>query len=237
MSSDPFWAKEPKILFQSDRLAEFFPSSKLSNVENYNAIARLGIYISILLMLYHSQGKYAFIGILAALITYFLHKNDPLTPFIKTTSREQNSSPKPHPRESMETYENTQCTPPSLDNPFMNATMKDYLQADPKTGAIVDRPPACNPNDPETKKQIDKYFNNNLFKDVTDVFGKMNSQRQFFTMPWTTIPNDPQGDFAKWLYASPTTCKENADFCNPYEDLRAKRPVMVNPNINPEKTA
>lgn len=227
MSSDPFWVQEPQILFQRDRLAEFFPSRKLSKVDNYNAITRLGIYISILLVLYHSHGKYAFIGILTALVTYFLYQNDPVT---------QTSPPKARPLEAVEALENTQCTPPSLDNPFMNATMKDYLSTDPKTGAIIDRPPACNPNDPETKKQMDKYFNNNLFKDVTDVFGKMNSQRQFFTMPWTTIPNDPQGEFAKWLYASKTTCKENADFCNPYEDLRAKRPVMVNPNINPQKT-
>jgi hypothetical protein len=54
-------------------------------------------------------------------------------------------------------------------------------------------------------------------------------------MPWTTIPNDPQGEFAKWLYASKTTCKENADYCNPYEDLRAKRSPLVDPNVNPLK--
>jgi hypothetical protein len=227
-AADPFWADFPQILIKTDRLSEFFPSKKLSRTENLNAITRLGIYISALLILYHSHGKYAFVGIFTALVIYFAHKNNLDIPLLP-------KSPPPSSVAPVESLQNTQCTSPTLDNPFMNATMKDYLNADPKTGAIVDRPPACNTNDPEIKKQMDKHFNNNLFKDVTDVFGKMNSQRQFFTMPWTTIPNDPQGEFAKWLYASKTTCKENADYCNPYEDLRAKRTPLVDPNVNPLK--
>jgi hypothetical protein len=226
-AADPFWADSPQILINPDRLSEFFPSNNFSKTENLNAITRLGIYISIILVLYHSHGKYAFVGIFTALVVYFVHKYNVDIPLL------QHSTPSQRTVLPVESLENTKCTPPTLDNPFMNATMKDYLKADPKTGAIVDRPPACNSNDPEIKQQIDKHFNNNLFKDVTDVFGKMNSQRQFFTMPWTTIPNDPQGEFAKWLYASKTTCKENADYCAPYEDIRAKRTPLVDPNVNP----
>ena len=48
----------------------------------------------------------------------------------------------------------------------------------------------------------------NLYKDVSDIFSKNNSQRQFYTTPVTTIPND-QGSFADWLYKTPPTCKEN----------------------------
>jgi hypothetical protein len=82
---------------------------------------------------------------------------------------------------------------------------------------------------------MDEMFNHNLFKDVNDVFGKMNSQRQFYTMPNTTIPN-AQDDFAKWLYANPKTCKEDQEFCLRYEDVRAKRPVFVDPTQNPVNT-
>ena len=63
----------------------------------------------------------------------------------------------------------------------------------------------------------------------------MNSQRQFYTMPNTTIPN-AQDDFAKWLYANPKTCKEDQEFCLRYEDVRAKRPVFVDPTQNPVNT-
>ena len=40
------------------------------------------------------------------------------------------------------------------------------------------------------------------------VFGKNNSQREFYTAPVTTIPNN-QGDFADWCYKTGKTCKEN----------------------------
>ena len=124
------------------------------------------------------------------------------------------------------------CTMPTLDNPFMNATMKDYLNVDPETNKIIDRPPACDTNDPNIKREIDKMYDNNLYKDIDDIFGKMNSQRQFYTMPSTTIPND-QDAFAKWLYLSPKTCKEDQDYCLRYEDVRAKRPVYLEPEKNP----
>ena len=37
---------------------------------------------------------------------------------------------------------------------------------------------------------------------LSDVFGKRNSQRQFYTMPNTEVPNS-QDEFAKWLYGKP----------------------------------
>lgn len=123
------------------------------------------------------------------------------------------------------------CTAPTVDNPFMNATMKDYMNFD-KDGSIVDRPPACDPSSPSVKNEIETNFNNNLFKDVNDVFGKSNSQRQFFTMPWTQIPNDRES-FQQWLYLSPATCKENQDNCLRSEDLRSNRFIMPNPLRNP----
>jgi hypothetical protein len=111
----------------------------------------------------------------------------------------------------------------------MNVTMKDMLNIDPKKPS---RPKACDTTNPEVKQKMDEMFNHNLFKDVNDVFGKMNSQRQFYTMPNTTIPN-AQDDFAKWLYLNPKTCKEDQDYCLRYEDVRAKRPVFVDPTKNP----
>lgn len=126
------------------------------------------------------------------------------------------------------------CTTPTLDNPFMNVTMKDYMNFD-KDGSIVDRPPACDSSDPTVKNEIETNFNNNLFKDVNDVFGKSNSQRQFFTMPYTTIPNNRES-FQKWLYLSPATCKENQDNCLNYEDIRGKPQVFYNAFRNPNST-
>jgi hypothetical protein len=215
---DPFWFDDLEILFKKDRLTEFFPTGDQSLEEKLNSIVRFSLYISIILFFYNNDPRYLAIFVGAGLFTYYIYKNRIVEKFDDVSVAND--------------HINEKCTKPTLDNPFMNVTMKDYLNIDPQTQRIVDRPPACNTSDPETKKEMDNYFNNNLFKDVNDVFGKMNSQRQFFTMPWTTIPN-AQDEFAKWLYKSESTCKENQDRCLQYEDLRSNRQVFGNPFENP----
>ena len=42
---------------------------------------------------------------------------------------------------------------------------------------------------------------------MNDIYNNRNSQRQYYTMPNTQIPND-QTSFARWLYATPPSCKE-----------------------------
>lgn len=224
--SDPFWANNFQILLSAEKLTDFFPSKYQSDENRLNSIARLCLYISVLLSLYHSQTSYMSIFLFSLLLTYLVYTNKPDDRVEKLTRTDST--------ENISNKENQKCTKPTLDNPFMNATMKDYMNVD-KDGKIVDRPEACNPNDPTIKKMIDENFNNNLYTDVSDVFGKMNSQRNYYTMPWTSIPNDPRGEFQKWLFLNPKTCKEDQDSCarNIYEDVRANRPVMYNPEQNP----
>ena len=50
-------------------------------------------------------------------------------------------------------------------------------------------------NKPGLQVEIDEKFNHDLFRDVSSVYGKRNSQRQFYTVPSTTIPNN-QTSFA-----------------------------------------
>jgi hypothetical protein len=216
--SDLFWYTNPGILWQSNRVAEFFPSADYTLEEKLNAIMRLSIYISILICLYHNDLRFVLIAVIAGMFTYHIHTFKP---------KDGDN------REKFDDKIQENCTRPTLDNPFMNVTMKDYLNVE--DNKIVDRPPACDASDPEIKKEMDIAFNNNLFRDVNDVFGKMNSQREFFTMPWTEIPNR-QGDFADWLYKSPKTCKEDQDYCVRYEDVRSKRPVVGDPTQNPVNT-
>jgi hypothetical protein len=126
----------------------------------------------------------------------------------------------------IEPLDNVNCVEPTIDNPFMNMTMKDYLNFD-KNGNIVERNKACDPNESDIKKKVDQNFNNNLYRDVSDVFGKYNSQRQYFTMPWTQTIPDVDGEFKNWLYKNPKTCKEDNDYCLRYEDVRFKSPRSI----------
>jgi hypothetical protein len=92
-------------------------------------------------------------------------------------------------------------TIPSPRNPFMNVLI-DEIKNNPN------RPHAKSVEDPVVKSTMDDYFRVNWFSDPTDVFGKSQNQRQFVTMPSTTIPNDRES-FQNWLYKIPgKTCKE-----------------------------
>ena len=92
-------------------------------------------------------------------------------------------------------------TLPTANNPFMNVLVSDYKYN-------VDRPMAGAVDDPSSKQILDDYFRTQWFSDPTDVFGKSQNQRQFITMPSTSIPND-RHSFQNWLYKIPgKTCKE-----------------------------
>ena len=110
----------------------------------------------------------------------------------------------------------------------MNVLMSDYIEN-------PNREPAC-PLDEEIKEKIEESFNFNLYKGLNedDLFNRNNSQRQFYTNPATTIPND-QTSFANWLYKTSPTCKENTIGCsrNIYEPLQQKPYIFPFPEENP----
>ncbi len=103
------------------------------------------------------------------------------------------------------------CRRPTIDNPFMNPAATEF--------GVDNLPVACNADDDEIKDEIKVTFNHELFRDVEeDVFERKNSQRQFYTMPNTAIPNN-QTEFANWLYRLPTSanCKEDTSACLRYD--------------------
>ena len=231
-----FWSDSPYVLIEKDNLIKFFPKKNETDIQRLNAIARLSLYVSIVLIFYKSDITYINIFIGALIFTYYIHKyksdneksNEKSE--IKTITKDTSNS-------NIEALENqtNECTMPTKNNPFMNLTMADLNNIDEKTGLTVDRAPACDITDPKVKEEIDDKFNDGLFRDVNDIFGKMNSQRQFYTMPSTGLVNR-QDDFAKWLYLNEKTCKEDQDYCNPYTDIRNNRQIFGNDFENPTNT-
>lgn len=113
-------------------------------------------------------------------------------------------------------YEKGTCRRPTRDNPFMNPNTVDYNNGD--------QPIACNADDEDIKNEITDNYNLDLFRDVDDLFDVKNSQRQFYTVPNTQIPND-QTAFANWCYKTKDTCKVNQERCLRYEDVRNLRDI------------
>jgi len=108
------------------------------------------------------------------------------------------------------------CRRPTNENPFMNPDITEFNNGD--------IPISCNASDDEIRDDIMVKFNHDLFRDVDELWERANSQRQFYTMPNSSTPNN-QVEFAKWLWGQTSNCKSDSGslFCAPYEDLRARR--------------
>jgi len=104
-------------------------------------------------------------------------------------------------------------TEPTPANPFMNILLTDLKEPNKW------RPPVVTAFDPQSKQQLDDFFRIQWFSDPTDVFGKNQGQRQFYTMPSNSIPSDRKS-YQEWLYKVPgKTCKEgNGAACLPGTD-------------------
>lgn len=198
---DKFWYMDPSVIFNYQRIDEFFPSSDMTIEEQLNSFVRLSIYLSVILYLYTFNINYLYIFIITLIFTYLIYTYSNINT-------------------KVENYENnkSKIITPTLNNPFMNILHDDYIN-NPKREAASKLNCYINPN---IDKLIDDKFNYNLYKDASDIFGRNTNQRQFYTTPITTIPNE-QGKLANWLYKTPPTCKEgNGMQCmkNNYEHLK-----------------
>lgn len=195
-----FWSENPGRFITYENWLHFFPSPKMTSIQKWNSLVRLALYISIVLFLYSGKWYYWSIFIIAALLSYALYHYSSIELF-------SNHSPKPLlPTQVLSTPQDTEpvFVQPTQDNPFMNIQMMDY-KLNPQRESESKKSVA---NMSRLNKEVDDKFNINLYKDLSDIFDKMNSQRQYYTTPVTTIPNK-QKTFANWCYQRPPTCKEN----------------------------
>lgn len=168
----------------------FFPTNDLNRMEKINALARLAIYYSILITLFSLDTKWYSVSVVLLIISFSLGYYEDFEDVRKTTIN---------------------CTNPTKTNPFMNFTLDDHLTNN------VDKPPAC-PLD-KVKNKMREEFRKDIIPDPADLWGQNISDRQFFTMPWTTIVNN-QTNFAKWLYGSAGECKNMGLNCDKNRDNR-----------------
>jgi hypothetical protein len=243
-----FWLDNLKVLYKNDNYLSIIPSKENTYVENLNAISRICIYYMIILFLFQMNVEYYYISLILLIFmtglfyvwkydttkTDFIQKNnfDVSTKmnnieiesgYIDSNNKlhigkyQKKDKPKFKPDftpDQLLKYQNETCRKPTRDNPFMNPNTVDYNNDD--------QPVACNSDDDDIKEGEKTNFNLDLYRDVSDLFDIKNSQRQFFTIPNTAIPNDQTG-FANWCYKTPSTCKENQTNCLRYEDIRYNR--------------
>ena len=199
MITTPFWYTDISILYEKDSITEIFPSKRFDILRKLNAIVRLSFVYTLIMYCMKREQKYLVIPLITMGITWIIwyKQEDIHTDYLMKASM----SDKIDDLVKINDLE-TECRVPDKDNPFMNPTLADF-------GSDKMPPPKSCPsyNNVGVQRRVEELFNEDLYRDVNDIFGKNNSQRQFYTVPGIQVPND-QGSFANWLYGTPPTCKE-----------------------------
>ncbi len=224
MDQYTFWLENYKVLYLHNSYTKFFPQKNMTYIEKLNSISRFAIYFLFVLLIIGKTDsdnyKWLYIPILILLCTVFLHVTDKKEKNMnseKLAEQKRILVEKPNitPEETYgndknfnkkcETCPTGNCRKPTKNNPFMNVLLTDYVDD-------ANRPQACSLDEDDIAKDAYDGFYEDLYRDVNDVYESRNSQRTYYTMPNTTIPNDTIS-FAKWLYNVPETCKTDNGFC------------------------
>jgi hypothetical protein len=200
-----FWLNDLSIIFDRNHFLEVIPFTNMKFNDKLNAIFRVSIYYFIIMTLIKKNLNNIFVPVVVGIVTVILYKNYRR---IHRISESNDNSPNNSLNNDL-SYSNISsnnnsgvegCKIPTKDNPFMNPTFMDY--------AAGDMQQSCSSYNNSVIRDLEKvYFNEGLYEDNFDIFGKEHSARQFYTMPVNSIVND-QGAFAEWCYKRPPTCKE-----------------------------
>jgi len=217
MNSDKYWFHNLQILTRNYQ--NIIPRKDMTYPEKVNSLVRTSIIIGIVLSIVYYNHLFLYIPVITMIMTYILYlfREQELNTQLNNQNNNLNNNLNNNPnkldrlprnsksminKELLDKFEgyldDVNYTQPDKENPFMNAMPFDNRHRTPAARTV---------GNPVKQAEIEVTFDNGTFRDVNDVFDKNNGKRQFFTMPYTTFPND-QGGFANWLYKTPPTCKE-----------------------------
>lgn len=173
-------------------MINFIPLINMSFKDKILAITNIIIFISLILSLITRNIAFILFGIIIIIFLYYIYLyNDKVIIDTNETLKNRNLS----------IVDNKLCVIPTIENPFMNPSIIDYTNNNNNIKSC--------PIDKDTiNDNINNYFQQNVYKDVNDIYEREFSARQFYTMPSTTIPNDRKS-YENWLYYRGKTCKEN----------------------------
>jgi hypothetical protein len=184
-----FWLNDITILFKNYN--EFYPKKNMTQNEKANSLARLGIYYAILLIILKLDSSWLCISIFFIILSILIGITEN---FISNKNK---------------------CTKPTKNNPYMNFTLGDHINNPTK-------PKACKLNDQIRKEELQifrKNINGNDVLNKFDLYSKNNNDRNFYTMPSTTLVNDQEG-FAKFVFKDFGKCKSEGTDCLKHRDNR-----------------
>jgi len=171
-------------------MINFFTSYDMTFKEKIIILVNLILFVSFIATLVFRSISFILFAIIILFILYYVYL------YYKENKNKSIEKLNIH---NIDIVDNKYCIKPSKNNPFMNPNIISEYDNNIK---------ACNIENSKIKYNIDNYFKTPVYKDVTDIYERNFSERQFYTVPASTIPND-QESFSHWLYYRKKTCKEN----------------------------
>ena len=196
--SEEVWFNDPKQLFRSDRILQFWPTNNQTSAERVNSATRFILYSMTLLYLLRRDVRILILGLMIISVLYVLHKGDMVREGVARPTRSG-------------IFDAGSCQLPTPENPMSN-----YLLGDKPT-----RPPAC--FYPTVSDQVKEYLDDTIPYDCgrsrcsLPKYQRNVAARQFISSPVTTAIND-QTAFAEWCYGKKNSpmCKDGDNsVCNP----------------------
>lgn len=170
----------------------FIPTDDMTLEEKLNTIIRLILFIGLISAFIFNDSRFIlfiFIMLIVSIIIYSFNV------------KQLELSEKFLDRKNLDVIDNKLCVKPTKDNPFMNPTLLD-ISYNPN------KPDACSIDNEKVAKSINDKFYSRVYREAGDIYGTMSSERQYYTVPSTSIPNDRES-LGEWLYQGGKSCKEN----------------------------
>jgi hypothetical protein len=233
MRCPTFWLDNPRVLIAE--AGEFFPfteNDRRCTAAALNSFTRFGIYLGVILAAVKMTPAWLILGLVFAVFAAGAWKYMEGHGSIREgfqgdyeepaagTARYVTTGPNIVGTSQIDTayvpdiIGDAGRTDPTAANPFMNVLMTEFTDN-------PDRAPASNVEAAQVRSELDSYFETMFVSDPGDTFQRTQSQRQWVTMPSTTIPND-RDSYQNWLYRTAgRTCKEgDLSQCNFVTDAR-----------------
>ena len=195
-----FWLDNLNIL----TIPLLIPDINMTFEDKLNAIIRGLLFLGIIFTLVFNDSKYILFVLIIMIISIIIYnyqyeKNKLIDKYLNENN--------------LEIINNKKCVKPTQSNPFMNPNVLN------ENNNMFS---ACSIENSKISKNMDDYFNQNVFRETDDLYNKSLLPRQFYTVPSTTIPNERE-KLGDWLYNKGPSCKENGLKCydNIYNDIRS----------------
>lgn len=202
------WLQDPKVLIDRDLLLQLWPKEEYTLEENINAITRTILFATLfgLIFIRHKPFQLLMTSTICVIIVmmYYRYTKENMT-LDDDNNKEEFAVLEQDHLDYDEEKKRGIFQEPSKENPYGNVLPVDIKENPTRKPA----PPAYNKDvEYEINNAVKENLNKKIFRDLGDNISFDESQRQFMTMPNTTVPNNQRG-FAEFCYGNLASDKEN----------------------------